>query len=118
MKKIFLSLILIFLTGVFACQVYAGDATLSWDAPTTNADGTPLTDLAGYKVYFGTASGNYGVPIDVGNVVTYIVTGLSEGTKFFVVTAYDTSMNESEYSNEVSKTIVVKPCYPENLQVQ
>jgi hypothetical protein len=33
-------------------------ATLTWDAPTTNADGTPLTDLAGYRIYYGTTSGN------------------------------------------------------------
>jgi ABC-type glycerol-3-phosphate transport system substrate-binding protein len=33
-------------------------ATLTWDAPTTNVDGTPLTDLAGYKVYYGTSLGN------------------------------------------------------------
>lgn len=36
-----------------------GKATVSWDAPTTHADGTDLTDLAGYKVYYGTASRNY-----------------------------------------------------------
>lgn len=80
-------------------------ATLTWDAPTTNADGTPLTDLAGYKVYYGTTSGNYTEVIDAGNVTTYKVENLSPGTYYFTVTAYDTSGNESDYSNEVSKTI-------------
>ncbi len=80
-------------------------ATLTWDAPTTNADGTPLTDLAGYKVYYGTTSGNYTDVIDVGNVTTYKVEGLQPGTYYFAVTAYDTSGNESNYSNEVSKII-------------
>jgi hypothetical protein len=89
-----------------AGKVYSGQATLSWDAPTTNADGTPLTDLAGYKVYYGTASGIYSQNKDVGNVTTYTVTNLTDGlTYYFAVTAYDTSMNESGYSNEVSKTI-------------
>jgi hypothetical protein len=80
-------------------------ATLTWDAPTTNADGTPLTDLAGYKVYYGTTSGNYTEVIDAGNVTTYKVENLSPGTYYFTVTAYDNSGNESGYSNEVSKTI-------------
>ena len=81
-------------------------ATLSWDPPTINADGTPLTDLAGYKVHYGTSSRNYTAVIDVGNVITYKVKGLKPGTYFFVVTAYyNTLRNESGYSNEVSKTI-------------
>jgi hypothetical protein len=49
----------------------AGQAILSWDAPTTNADGTPLTDLTGYKIYSGTGTGNYTQTIDVGNVTSY-----------------------------------------------
>ena len=83
----------------------AGDAILSWDPPTTNADGTPIEDLAGYNIYYGTSSGSYSQNIDVGDVTTYIVAGLNDGTYYFAVTAYDTSGNESEYSNEVSKTI-------------
>lgn len=83
-----------------------GFAILSWDAPTTNVDGTPLTDLAGYKVYYGQSSGIYNIPIDVGNVLTYKIENLGEAIWYFVVTAYDTSGNESDYSNEVSKTII------------
>ena len=81
-------------------------ATLTWGAPTTNADGTPLTDLAGYKVYQGTSSGVYGsTAIDVRNVLTHQVTGLPQGLHCFVVTAYDTSANESSRSTEACKTI-------------
>ena len=83
----------------------SNSATLTWDAPTTNADGTPLTDLAGYKIYYGTSSGVYSVIIDVGNVTTFKVDGLSSGTYYFAVTAYDNSRNEGGYSNEVSKEI-------------
>jgi fibronectin type 3 domain-containing protein len=83
-----------------------GSAQLTWDAPTTNTDETPLTDLDGYKVYYGTSSGSYTTSINVGNVTTYTVTGLSSGTTYyFAVTAYDLSANESDYSNEVNKTI-------------
>ncbi|NOZ69431.1 MAG: hypothetical protein GXP46_09380, partial [Deferribacteres bacterium] len=91
-----------------AATLYAGDVTLTWTPPTTNADGTPLTDLAGFKVYYGTASGNYSQVIDVNdpNQTQYQVTGLTNGqTYYFAVTAYDTSGNESDYSNEYAKTI-------------
>jgi len=77
---------------------------VAWDAPTANADGTPLTDLAGYKVYYGTtAGGPYGNSRDAGNATTYDLTGLTQGTTYYIVaTAYDTSGNESVYSDEVS----------------
>lgn len=100
--------ILLSIFGCGGCGSGGGSsnsATLTWDAPTTNADGTPLTDLAGYKVYYGISSGNYTVSIDVGNVTTYKIDDLSPGTYYFAVTAYDTSGNESDYSNEVSKVI-------------
>ncbi len=41
-----------------AVTAFAGTITLAWDAPTTNTDGTPLTDLAGYKIYYGPTSGS------------------------------------------------------------
>lgn len=83
----------------------ANSALLTWVAPTTNTDGTPLTDLGGFKVKRGTVAGVYTQVIDVGNVVTYQLTGLASGTHYFVVTAYDTSGNESMASNQVSKNV-------------
>ena len=80
-------------------------ATLTWDPPTTNTDGTSLTDLAGYKVYYGTTSGNYTASTDVGNVTTYTVSDLPPQVYYFAITAYDTVGNESDYSNEAYKTI-------------
>ncbi|MBZ5537986.1 MAG: fibronectin type III domain-containing protein [Acidobacteriia bacterium] len=78
----------------------SGDAILTWD---------PNIDVvAGYKVYFGTASRVYRPPIDVGNQTQYTVIGLDYGVRYyFAVTAYDFDGNESGYSNEVSKTIGV-----------
>ncbi|MDR4464508.1 MAG: hypothetical protein MRJ66_09615 [Nitrospira sp.] len=76
-------------------------ATLTWNA-------NKEKDLAGYKVYRATASGAYGAPIAtlIGNVTTYRAIDLKFGTTyFFVVTAFDIAGNESEYSNEVSKSI-------------
>ena len=74
-------------------------ASLTW-SPVTG------TNLAGYKVYMGTASGRYGTPLDVGNVTSYTVSNLAAGTTyFFVVSSYSSSGSESSYSNEVSKSI-------------
>jgi hypothetical protein len=78
-----------------------GTIILDWDAPTTNADGTALTDLVGYKIYYGTASRVYNHSIDVGNVTTYTLSGLTKGQTYYAAaTAYDTSANESGYSDE------------------
>ena len=93
---------------IFLCSsaLFAGETTLSWDAPSTNTDGTPLTDLAGYIVYYGTATGDYSQSVDAGNVTTSQVTNLTDGiTYYFAVSAYDTYMNESDNSNEISRTI-------------
>src|SRR5262249_2747857 len=75
-------------------------ASLSWTPPTNR------TDVAGYNVYVGTASGVYGPPINAGNVTSYVVNNLVIGnTYFFFVTDYNASGVESPFSNEVSKSI-------------
>jgi len=82
---------------------FAGKISLSWIAPTTNADGSPLTNLAGYILYYGTASGSYIHSVDVGNVTTYTLTGLAQGQTYYIVTAaYNISRTQSVYSNAVS----------------
>jgi len=84
----------------------AAQLSLSWTAPTTYSDGAPLTDIAGFRLYSGSASGDYREVLDVGNLTDYTVGNLSEdATYYFAVTAYDTSLRESGYSNEVSQEI-------------
>lgn len=114
-----------FLVIISYTTAYAGDVTLSWYVPTTNVDGTCLTDLQGYNVYYGVSSGIYGyvdslditnpdlICIDTwvdagtgcGNIkdCTYTITNLNYGTWFLSLTTYDTSGNESGYSSEISK---------------
>lgn len=82
-----------------------GTAALSWNAPTTNTNGTPLTNLAGYKIHYGTASGTYTATFAIGNVTNYAF-ALPAGTYYFAVSAYDTLGLESGYSNEVAKTVL------------
>ena len=68
-------------------------ATISWNA---------LPEATGYKLYYGTASGVYGIPRSVGNVTTYTLTGLSAGkTYYFAVTGVNTG-GEGSQSNELS----------------
>ena len=80
-----------------------GSVTLSWSANAEN-------DLAGYKIYFGTSSGNYtspGSPTVIGKVSTYTLTGLQRNTTyFFALSAYDNAGNESALSAEVSRSIL------------
>jgi hypothetical protein len=87
-----------------------GTATLSWLPPTENTDGSTLTNLAGYNIYYGTEAGNYteAITIDNPGIAEYVVDNLPPGnTYYFVITAFDSSGNESEYSTMGSKTIPV-----------
>lgn len=86
-----------------ASSTNVNTATLAWDAVTD-------ASLSGYRVYYGTAPGTYlqslGQGLNVGNVTTYTVTGLSSGRRYyFAATAYDTAGNESDFSNEAFKDV-------------
>lgn len=87
--------------------ISTGSVTLSWNAPLTNADGSPLTDLSGYKVYYGPRSGYYTESLALGDYTGASISNLSSGTWCFAVKAYDTSGNESDYSNEECTTIAL-----------
>ena len=84
-----------------------GSATLSWTPPTSRVDGSPLTNLAGYKIYYGRMSGIYDYETDVDNagVSTYVIEGLVSGEWYFSLSAYDSEGLESERSNEVLREI-------------
>ena len=101
-KKLFLSTIISLVLCFFlsATNSFAGSATLAWDPPDVSAD------VVGYKIYYGTTSSTYSQIIDVGNMTSYTVTGLTDGQSYyFVVTTYNSSGLESYYSNEVSKLL-------------
>jgi hypothetical protein len=87
-----------------ASQSVSQSFSLAWNAPTTYTDGTPLTAPAGYKVYYGTTSGNYTNVIEVHNLTSCLINSLSPGTYYFVVTCYDSSGIESDFSNEIKTT--------------
>ncbi len=84
-----------------------GSADVSWTPPTTNTDGSTLTDLAGYTIYYGTSPGSLTQTVQITNVglSNYVVSGLTSGTWYFAVTAYTSSGAQSGLSNVASKTI-------------
>lgn len=89
--------------------VNTGTATLRWTPPTKNTDGSDLTDLRGYVIYYGTTSGNYTevLPVNDNTIDSYVVEDLAAGTWYFAVSAVDTSGNESVPSNEANKVITI-----------
>ena len=75
---------------------------LAWDAP-VQADGTLVPNVAGYKLYVGSQSGQYSTVITVGLTTTYTATNIPTGQTYYVaVTAYTTTGIESAFSNEIS----------------
>jgi hypothetical protein len=77
-------------------------ATISWQTPTENEDGSALMDLAGFQIRYGRQPGSYSHRIDVPNhgVATYVVGGLVPGTYYFAMTAYTRNNVDSELSPE------------------
>ena len=87
--------------------VATGSATLSWLPPTTNTDGSPLTNLVGYKIYWGNSPESYPNTVTLNNpgLTRYVVTNLVPGTWFFVATALSGEGAESAFSSPASGTI-------------
>ncbi len=83
-------------------------ASLDWAAPTTNTNGSALTNLGGYKIYYGTSSSRLSSTITISNpgLLTYVVEGLPIGTTYyFAIVAVTTGGVESADSAVVSMRI-------------
>jgi len=96
-RRLYTIPVLLFLLCSFT-QAMAEDVSLAWDPSISS-------NIAGYKIYFGNSSGSYGAPVSIGNQTAYTITGLTSGTYYFAVTAFDTDGNESDFSNEVSQIV-------------
>jgi hypothetical protein len=96
-----------FSISVSASGSGSGSATLSWTAPTRNTDGSTLSNLAGYRIAYGTSSSSLSRTIQVTNpgLTTYVVQNLSPGTYYFAVRSYSSTGVESSNSSVASKTI-------------
>jgi Putative Ig domain len=96
--------------AAFALTVTSGAAdsvTLSWTAPTVNANGEPVTDLAGYHVYYGTSEANMTtvIAVDKATNTDQVIGNLQPGTWYFAVSAYNSAKIESKISAILQVTL-------------
>jgi hypothetical protein len=92
-----LLLVQVFLPGIAWAT---GSVNLAWDG---------VSEATGYKIHYGTSSGNYSSVVDVGASLTGTVSGLIEGTRYyFAASCYDLT-RVSGYSNEVSTIVPATP---------
>lgn len=93
--------------GIWVVATALGAATLSWLPPTERADGTPLINLAGYKVYWSMTPDEFPNSVTISNpgLTSYMIEQLTPTTWYFTATAFDSEGFESRYSNIASKVI-------------
>ncbi len=84
-----------------------GSATLSWTPPTRNTDGSTLTNLAGYRILYGTSPSALTRTVQVANagVSRYVIDNLTAGTWYFSVRSYSSTGAESTSSNTASTSV-------------
>jgi hypothetical protein len=89
------------------CTWGSGSRVVSWVAPTTNTDGSTLTNLAGFRVYYGTSSTALTLSQTINNVAARSATiaGLTPGTWYFAVRTLNTRSEESANSNIASQAV-------------
>jgi hypothetical protein len=88
-------------------QSATGSASLSWQAPTQNEDGSSLTNLAGYRINYGTSATSLTETVEITDPgrLTHVIENLSSGTWYFAVKAFTSNGIESDLSNIATKTI-------------
>jgi hypothetical protein len=82
-------------------------ATVKWTIPKTNTNGTAITNLSGYVISYGLSTAKTPTTVKVANpsAVSYQISGLTSGTWYFAVSAYNSTGATSSLSNVASKTI-------------
>lgn len=96
-----------FNVAVVAQGSSGGSASLSWTPPTTNTNGTQLSNLAGYRIYYGTSPSTLTRTVQVSGagMTRYVVSDLSPATYYFSIRAYSSTGAESSNSNVVTKVV-------------
>ena len=89
-------------------QAATGSATVSWVPPTQRTDGSALTNLAGYRIQYGTDAGdlNKTITLNGTSLTSYMVEGLTPGEWYFSLISFDTDDIESVPSGIASKLIL------------
>lgn len=75
--------------------------------PLLNTDGTSITDVTGYRIYYGRSPANLAQSILVAGVgvTSHVISGLASGTHYFAVATLNLAGVESQRSNAASKTV-------------
>lgn len=95
-----------FTVTVMSAPVTTGSATLTWTRPTLNTDGSALTDLYSYRIYYGASSSalNNSVVVN-GDLTSHTISNLATGTWYFAISSINASGVEGSRSNPASKTL-------------
>jgi hypothetical protein len=118
-EKWLMAIIMLAAVALFliAGSAFAGQAVVTWTNPTARTDGSPLTNLAGTEVEFGTCSGTafgtvIGAQAVTGTATTLTITGLTAGTYCFRAQSVDANNLHSAWSAVASKVVPVAPPNP------
>jgi Putative Ig domain len=93
--------------NIAVTQISTGTVTVNWSIPTQNTNGTPLVNLAGFRVLFGTSADNLTQSDQIANpgVTSYVLSNLAPGTWYIALVDYTTSGAQSNLSNIASTTV-------------
>jgi hypothetical protein len=94
--------------AVQVSDVASGAVTLTWLPPTQNADGSPLMDLAGYRIYYGQTPNQLDQSVTINNpgVTSFVIDNLTPAVWHFAATAYNSEGMESPRSNSTAKRVM------------
>jgi hypothetical protein len=93
--------------SITVTQIAMGSASLSWIPPTSNTNGSALTNLVGYRIHYGTSSTSLTQTAQIANagITRFVVENLGVGTWYFGVRAYTSNGSESSLSKLAIKII-------------
>jgi hypothetical protein len=93
--------------SIAVTQISTGTVTVNWSTPTQNTNGTPLVNLAGFRIYYGSSANNLSQSAQIANpgVTSYVVANLAPGTWYVGLADYTASGVESSLSNIASATV-------------
>ncbi len=82
-------------------------ATVSWSDPLLNTDGTSLTGVTGYRIYYGPSPANLpdSILVPGAGATSHVISGLTQGTYYFAVATLNSVGVASDLSNAASKTV-------------
>jgi titin len=96
-------------------QVVSGDkfVYLTWEAPTSD-EGSSITN---YRIYRGTSSGGEVFLVEIGNVLSFNDTGVTNNITYYYEVRAVNALGPGDVSIEVSDTPIGPPGVPQNLQI-